>query len=332
MIPRISFIVPVKNDASRLATCLRSILRNAGAAGHHEIIVVNNGSSDGSADVARRLGARVLDIVDDVRVSELRNRAAGAATGDVFAFVDADNEIVSGWTRAALESLRLPAVGAVGALYLAPLDGTWVQRAYGYLRGRADGQHETQWLGSGNLAVWRKAFDTVGGFDTTLEACEDVDFCQRLRAAGMRLVSDARLKSIHHGDPETLSDLFVAERWRGRDNLRVSLRGPLRMAALPSAIIPIVDVAMLAAAAVGIIAALALVRNGLILTFMAMAIIVGAASLRVIRAVVRHRGVRGVAILQLMMVVCVYDVGRALALVTPAAHRGVRADAPPIAS
>jgi GT2 family glycosyltransferase len=332
MIPRISFIVPVKNDASRLETCLRSILRNAGAAGHHEIIVVDNGSSDGSADVARRLGARVLDIVDNVRVSELRNRAARAATGDVFAFIDADNEIVSGWTRAALESLRLPAVGAVGALYLAPLDGTWVQRAYGYLRGRADGQHDTHWLGSGNLAVWRKAFDTVGGFDTTLEACEDVDFCQRLRAAGMRLVSDARLKSIHHGDPQTLSDLFVAERWRGRDNLRVSLRGPLRMTALPSAIIPIVDVAMLAAAAVGIVAALALVRNGLIVTLIAMAVIVGAASLRVIRAVVRDRGVRGMAILQLMMVVCVYDVGRALALITPAAHRGVRADAPPITS
>ena len=332
MSPRISFIVPVKNDASRLETCLRSILRNAGTAEHHEIIVVDNGSTDGSADVARRLGAQVLGISDRVRVSELRNRAARVATGDVLAFIDADNEIVSGWTRAAIESLRLERVGAVGALYLAPLDGTWVQRAYGYLRGRASGQHDTHWLGSGNLAVWRKAFDAVGGFDTTLEACEDVDFCQRLRATGLRLVSDARLKSIHHGDPETLADLFVAERWRGRDNLRVSLRGPLRLSALPSAIIPIVDVAMLAAAAVGIVAALAVVWNGLMVTLVALAVIVGGASLRVIRTVMRDRGVRGLAILQVMMVACVYDMGRALALVTPAAHRGVRADAPPITS
>jgi GT2 family glycosyltransferase len=331
MSPRISFIVPVKNDASRLETCLRSILRNAGAAEHHEILVVDNGSTDASADVARRLGARVLEISDNVRVSELRNRAARVANGDILAFIDADNEIVSGWTRAALESLRLERVGAVGALYLAPLDGTWVQRAYGYLRGRASGQHDTHWLGSGNIAVWRKAFDAIGGFDTTLEACEDVDFCQRLRATGLRLVSDARLKSIHHGDPETLSDLFLAERWRGRDNLRVSLRGPIRLSTLPSAIIPIVDVAMLAAAAIGVAAAL-VARNALMLTLVAVAVIVGGALLRVIRTVVRDRGVRGLAILQVMLVACVYDVGRALALVTPAAHRAVRAEAPPVAS
>jgi len=331
MSPRISFIVPVKNDASRLETCLRSILRNAGAAEHHEILVVDNGSTDASADVARRLGARVLEIPDNVRVSELRNRAARVTKGDILAFIDADNEIVSGWTRAALESLRLERVGAVGALYLAPLDGTWVQRAYGYLRGRATGQHDTHWLGSGNIAVWRKAFDAIGGFDTTLEACEDVDFCQRLRATGLRLVSDARLKSIHHGDPETLSDLFLAERWRGRDNLRVSLRGPIRLSTLPSAIIPIVDVAMLAAAVIGVAAAL-VAWNALMLTLVAVAVIVGGALLRVIRTVVRDRGVRGLAILQVMMVACVYDVGRALALVTPAAHRGVRAEAPPVAS
>jgi len=324
MTPRISFIVPVRNDAARLETCLRSIVRNASTSRDPEIVVADNGSTDGSSEVARRFGATVLTIAENVRVSELRNRAARHATGDVFAFIDADNEIVSGWARAAAECLKMAAVGAVGALYLAPIDGTWVQRAYGYLRGRASGQHDVDWLGSGNMAVWRQAFESVEGFDTSLETCEDVEFCQKLRASGLRVVSDARLKSIHHGDPKTLSDLFAGERWRGRDNVRVSLRGPISWASLPSAILPIVDIVMIGAALLGILAMFAAWWPGLILACTALTTITGGAWLKVIRAVVRDRAVRGLAILQVLTVACVYDLGRALALITPAPHRGVR--------
>jgi glycosyltransferase involved in cell wall biosynthesis len=197
--PRFSFVIPVLNDARRLATCLQSIRRNLSADGSVEIVVVDNGSIDGSPDVARRFGASV--VVAEGRVSELRNIGAARATGDVLAFVDADHEIGAGWLVAAREVLGKPRVGAVGATYRPPLHGTWVQQAYGQLRGHAAGQHEVDWLGSGNLAVWRHAFEQVGGFDISLEACEDVDLCQRIRAAGHRLVSDARLDTIHHGDP-----------------------------------------------------------------------------------------------------------------------------------
>src|SRR5579864_4895187 len=131
--PRVSFIIPVRNDAARLQTCLRSILANPQAP-QVQIIVVDNASTDDSAAAARRFGAEVLT-VDGGRVAELRNRGARQATGDILAFVDADNEIAAGWLYAALECLRMPNVGAVGAMYQAPADGTWVQRTYGHLRG-----------------------------------------------------------------------------------------------------------------------------------------------------------------------------------------------------
>ena len=83
----------------------------------------------------------------------------------------------------------------------APPDGTWVQRTYGYLRGGPRDQHDADWLGSGNLAVLRTAFELVGGFDTSLETGEDVDCCQRLRAAGLNRNSDSRLKSVHLARP-----------------------------------------------------------------------------------------------------------------------------------
>ena len=67
-------------------------------------------------------------------------------------------------------------------------------------------------------------------------------------ASGLRVVSDARMESVHHGDPSTLTELFIGELWRGRDNLRVSFRKPLSVAALPSALIPVVDIVMLGVA------------------------------------------------------------------------------------
>jgi GT2 family glycosyltransferase len=136
--------------------------------------------------------------------------------------------------------LRGPYVGAVGAPYEAPRDGTWVQRTYDLLRRRRTGLHEVEWLGSGNLAVWRRSFDAIGGFDTTLQTCEDVDFCRRLRSDGTRILESGRLRSVHLGDPSTVSELFRGELWRGRDNLRASLRGTVRLRELPSIIVPVV--------------------------------------------------------------------------------------------
>lgn len=317
--PRVSFVIPVRNDAARLQTCLRSILSNPQAPSQVEIIVVDNASTDDSAAVAGRLGARVLH-VEGGRVSELRNYGAQHASGDVIAFVDADNEIAAGWLYAALDCLRQPGVGAVGALYQAPPDGTWVQRTYGQLRGGPRDQQDAGWLGSGNLAVTRRAFELVGGFDTTLETCEDVDFCYRLRTHQLRVVSDARLKSVHHGDPRTLWEVLTSERWRGRDNLRVTFRKPVVWGSVPSAIVPVVHISFMALAVVGLATLGASPRAGAVVIAAAVAGFALFTSMRVVRAALRE-GAQRWSLLAAFAVAAFLDAGRALALVSRAPHR-----------
>lgn len=322
MTPRVSFIIPVKNDAVRLGHCLRTITARVPAGVAAEILVIDNGSRDASPEVARAAGARVL--VDEAgRVSELRNLGAQQATAGILAFVDADNEIVDGWVEALLDILNEPAVTAAGAVYMAPPRGTWVQHAYGLLRGRTRRQSQVDWLGSGNLAVRRTAFLDVGGFDASLEACEDVDFCARLRDAGHRLVGDPRLASIHHGDPSTLRALFKSELWRGRDNLRVSLRRPVAWRSLPSAFIPVIDLAMLTVAALGLGAMLLGSRPAGLIAAAALLIILAGAGVKVLRARLQAPGESLLAVLQAVVVASVYDLARALALVARAPHRNV---------
>lgn len=324
--PRVSFVVPVRNDAVRLERCLRSIRAAAPAAHDLEILVLDNGSTDRSPDVARGLGATVF-VIENAPVSELRNRGARAASGDVLAFVDADNEISGGWVDAAIESLNIRGVGATGALYVPPADGTWVQHGYGILRGKTRGRQDVAWLGSGNLAVWRHAFDSVGGFDTSLEACEDVDLCNRLRRAGFRIVGDARLESIHHGDPRTLADVFKSERWRGRDNLRVSFRRPVAWRSIPSALIPVADLLLFVIAAFNILTWLGGSRYGLALGVLSIVVAALGALLKAVRAASREARWTPAAIAHAFAVTAVYDAARACALFTRAQHRNNGANA-----
>lgn len=316
MTPIVSFIIPVRNGAAMLERCLRSIVANDYPGDRLEIVVADNGSTDGSRAVAEAAGAVVLAL-PGLRVGELRNRAANAARGQVLAFIDADHEIRPDWTRVAVDALAEPGVHGAGALCHSPIPGTWVQRQYDALRGHSRGRRDVEWLGAGNLAICRETFDALGGFDTRLDTCEDVDLCARLRSAGHRLVSDDRLYNTHFGDARTLRELFVGELWRGRDNARVTFRSPLSLRSAISLAIPVVDLLLLAGAALGLVS-----LRGPFALAMAAASLFGVIALAGLRAWSKA-GTRGLTLLtacQLLAVASVYDLGRALALVARAGH------------
>jgi hypothetical protein len=270
-------------------------------------VVADNGSIDDSPAVARSAGALVLEL-PDVRLGEMRNRAAAAASGDILAFVDADHEIGPDWIRCAEEAFHEPGTGAIGAPCHAPSPGTWVQRLYDRLRRHPASRESVSWLGSGNMAVRRTSFDAVGGFDTTLETCEDVDLCRKLRAAGLELYSDDRMLNVHHGDPRTLSQVFYGELWRGRDNLRVSLRPPLTGRTLASAVMPAANLGATTLVVIGI-----LLHSRASLTIAAVAAAYVASGIAV-RAATMARRASVAEWLRACLVAAAYEGGRTFAI------------------
>jgi cellulose synthase/poly-beta-1,6-N-acetylglucosamine synthase-like glycosyltransferase len=320
----LSFVIPVRDDATSLERCLASVRANLQEV-TSEVVVADNGSTDRSAVVAAEAGARVLSLPGR-RVSEARNAAAAAATGDLLAFVDADHELAPGWGRALVDVMRDPSTVAAGAPYHAPIPGTWVQRMYDKLRGHGSGIRPADWLGSGNLVVRRSAFDAIGGFDTSLETCEDVDLCQRLIARGGRLMAVDGMVSIHHGDPRTLKALFLGELWRGRDNLRVSLRAPMTLRAVPGLAVPLFTLVAVVTSLIGVVA-LVMGTPWFVLSGLA-----GVGALAVPLAVLlvsrTSRAERGLQLaFRALLFSLAYNVGRALALVARAGHRTRRAGA-----
>ena len=211
-----------------------------------EVVVIDNGSRDASAAVAAQAGALVLSRPGDC-VASLRNDGVTAATGDIVAFVDADHLLGPDWVESAARLFQDDTVAGTGALCLAPASGTWVQAAFDRLRSRVSGVRDVEWLGAGNLAFRRRVFQEVGGFDTPSRRARASISATACARPGYRLVSDDRLRNVHMGDPETLRALFFSELWRGRDNIRVTFRGPLTVRALPSVVIPVFNLGCLAA-------------------------------------------------------------------------------------
>ncbi len=243
-LPFVSVVVPVRDNAKGLALCLDALLRNDYAGGF-DLTVADNGSTDGSADVALARGAR-LESCPGLRVSAVRNVGARATTGEVLAFVDADQRVGAGWVARAVETLMAHPASLVGAPPFPPENPTWVQRIYDGLRPRADTVEEVQWHAAGGTVLRRETFDALGGFDEELETCEDVDLCRRVRERGGKVLSDPELFVIHDGDPATLAKLFRGELWRGRDNLKVSFRERLRLRDVPSIVFPVANLLALA--------------------------------------------------------------------------------------
>jgi len=197
---QLSLIVPFHRGLVVLERCLTALDSRPPSI---ELIVVADGAVDDCTALARRHGARVLQIEGPMGPAVARNRAAAVASGDVFVFVDSDVMVSSGSLDRLVRWLEdEPESSAVfGAYDETPGDPDFVSQyknlAHSYIHQTSRGASSTFWAGFG--AVRRAAYEAVGGFDErfTRPSIEDIDLGYRLNAAGYRVVLDPSLTACH---------------------------------------------------------------------------------------------------------------------------------------
>jgi GT2 family glycosyltransferase len=235
--PRVSVIIPTRNQAALLGTCLSGLDRVAYAA--LDRIVIDNGSDDPSTlsllDAVEREGATVLRLPGAFNYSTLNNEAARHATGDFLCFLNNDVEMIDDdWLALLVRQAVRAEIGAVGARLLYP-DRT-VQHAgvftgigggaghghrfqredeTGYFE-RARLPQQVSAVTAACLVVARDKFLAVGGFDGTEfpVAFNDVDLCLKLNARGWQSFYEPRATLIHHESKSRGKDSASSNRVR----------------------------------------------------------------------------------------------------------------------
>ena len=176
--PLISVVVPVRDMEQYLGDALRSVF--AQSYRPLEVIVVNDGSTDGSAEVARAFPEVILLEQENCGVAAARNRGIDGSHGELIAFLDADDiwepeklSLQEQWLR------QHPEIGYVTAHFRNVLEEGVPRPAWI----RQEQLEEAQKGGVPNLLVRRSVFDAAGRFDPAHRSGSDLDWVVRAKDA-----------------------------------------------------------------------------------------------------------------------------------------------------
>lgn len=228
--PRLSVVIPTRNGAATLAACLQS-LRSSSLV-PHEIIVVDDASSDDSATIAESQGCRVLRLPENIGAARAKNRGASAATGDWVYFTDDDVIATPQALAQVAEDLQTDGItGVVGVLageipfgnFASNYKNLWMRFTYRRLTG---GRERIGVFYTSVAAIRRDTFLQLGGFDENYAGAsiaEDTEFGQRAWAAGHTLILDPRVM-VTHCKHYTLAQVYRTDFLRARALMLMRLR------------------------------------------------------------------------------------------------------------
>jgi GT2 family glycosyltransferase len=192
--PAVSVVIPTRNRAEYLAVALASLARQE-LETPYEVLIVDDGSTDGTSEVLRRAGVRCVRADPRRGLNAARNTGVRMTAAPLIAFLDDDVEVAPGWLRALVAGAeRHPEADAFGGPIRARLEGRTPSSCgredppiTALDLGPADAEADMVW--GANMAIRRGAFDRMGPFDEAVAGHGDEeDWLQALRAAGGKIV------------------------------------------------------------------------------------------------------------------------------------------------
>lgn len=182
----ISLIIPAYNEESMLGDTLEAAIKHSRGK-FKEIIVVDNASTDKTADVARRSGARVV-FEAQKGLTSARQAGFEATTSEFLAYIDADTHITPQWMDIVLrEFAKHPEIVSLSGPRRYFGSAWWRRWILNAFWGSAPIAYRIAgfMVFGGNFVVRREALEKIGGFDRSIEFYgEDTDLARRLSVVG----------------------------------------------------------------------------------------------------------------------------------------------------
>jgi cellulose synthase/poly-beta-1,6-N-acetylglucosamine synthase-like glycosyltransferase len=215
----VSIIIPALNEEKCIGKCIKAIRELEFPQNLYETILVDNGSTDRTIEIANEFSVKVLTKLGGT-IGALRNYGAQNARGGIIAFIDADCVVPNDWLLKALPYFQKEERIVLGFRLSIPDDSNWVAKCWDLLFAKRYSTAELDWIPTANMIITRTAFFSVSGFDERLESNEDYDFCFRMRNQGYKIVSCSDSAVVHLRPPQSLKQVFIKETWHGKNALK----------------------------------------------------------------------------------------------------------------
>lgn len=222
-----SFIIPCRNEGSFIGQCLQSIIQQEYPREKFQVVVVDNGSTDRSKEIAQRYADKVVD-APEVNIGEVRNIGASEATGKLLAFIDADCTIDRNWLVRAKSLNNENKSVVLGGGILLPDDATWVER-YWLLEGPQGNCLPAELIGC-SIVISKEQFKKLNGFDIQKKSGEDTEFSLRVRRHQGAIKITRDLNVTHLGNAKTIKSHVRRQAWHAksyRTDIKSTLQDPV---------------------------------------------------------------------------------------------------------
>jgi cellulose synthase/poly-beta-1,6-N-acetylglucosamine synthase-like glycosyltransferase len=225
----VSVVVPARNAGQTIGECLDSLLTQSEPRERYEVIVVDDGSTDGTRQVVQGYEVTLLDQPHEGPAAA-RNRGVAASSGEVVLFTDADCVPAPDWIDEMARPFQDQDVVGVKGAYRTRQRGVmprFVQCEYEERYERMAKVKQIDFIDTYSAGYRRQIFLTEGGFDTDYPdaSVEDQELSFRLAERGYKMVFNPRA-IVYHRHPETLRAYFGRKFNIGYWKVRVLRRHP----------------------------------------------------------------------------------------------------------
>jgi len=226
---RFSVIIPAYNAEETLSDCLEALDHQSVSKEDYEVIVVDDGSTDGTSEIAKGFNVKYISQTNHGPAAA-RNRGAQAARGDIILFTDSDCVPDRNWIREMISPFNNFGVTGVKGTYKTKQRELAARFAQAEFEDRYDLLQKSpsiDMIDTYSSAFRKDIFQSMGGFDESFPEPnnEDTELSYRLAAAGHKLVFNPKA-FVYHTHPKRLIKYLKNKFWRGYWRLVVYRRHP----------------------------------------------------------------------------------------------------------